>query len=468
MSTVSSTNFLTSLGAGSGIDTKALAQNLANAEIQPQKDAVNVKLTKVQSKISGYGYIKSALLSLKDAFGKIYNASDFNSITPNNSQPTAFGVTSAAASAGSYNIEVKKIALAQRTVTADPGFTSPDTPLNGGATNAFDLNLAIGGATPTIHVTTATPAGMVSAINNAKLGVTAALINTGSGYKMVVTGDTGAAKSFTLSSTASDVTFDPTNLQDAQDASFKVNGLSVTRTTNTVNDVIDGVTLNLYTPTTGNARLDLNRDTTAIKANLTAVVTAYNDLENTLKELGNSKSTIKDIGGSMVGDSLLQTIRNQVRNMVVGKSTAPGITDNSVIKAGRDVGLSVDRTGQLTLDSTKLDAALQNHFDDVVKMFTAGTNNKSVFAVNAGVAGDTFNGIDKMLRSTGVMTLQTDSANKQVTKYQADMTKLDTKLQQTLDRYTKQFSVMDSIVGNSTATRTSLTNTFNAMNNTKN
>jgi flagellar hook-associated protein 2 len=464
MTAVTTTNFLTTLGAGSGIDTKALAQNLANAEIQPQKDAVNAKLTKTQSKISAYGYIKSALSSLKDAFGKIYNASDFNSITPNNSQPNAFGVSSTAASAGSYNIEVSKIALAQRTVTADPGYIDPNAALNGDASNAFDLNLTTGGSTQAIHVTNSTPAGMVSAINDAKLGVTASLINTGSGYKMVVTGDTGAAKSFSLASTATDVAFASTNLQDAQDAAFKVNGLPVTRTSNTVNDVIDGVTLNLYTPTTGSARLDLNRDTTAIKANLTAIVTAYNDLENTLKELGNSKSTIKDVGGSMVGDSLLTTIRNQVRNMVVGNSTTPG----TVIKAGRDVGLSVDRTGQLTLDNTKLDNALQNHFDDVVKMFTAGTNNKSVYAVNVGVAGDAFNGIDKMLRSTGIITLQTDSATKQVTKYQDDLTKLDTKLQQTLDRYTKQFSVMDSIVGNSTATRTSLTSTFNAMNNTKN
>ena len=464
MTAVTTTNFLTTLGAGSGIDTKALAQNLANAEIQPQKDAVNAKLTKTQSKISAYGYIKSALSSLKDAFGKIYNASDFNSITPSNSQPSAFGATSTTASSGSYNIEVRQIAMAQRTVTADPAYGAPDTPLNGGAANAFDLNLTLGGSTQAIHVTNATPAGMVSAINDAKLGVTAALINTGNGYKMVVTGDTGAAKSFSLASTASDVTFDRTNLQDAQDAAFKINGLPVTRTTNTVNDAIDGVTLNLYTPTSGSARLDLNRDTTAIKANLAAVVTAYNDLENTLKELGNSKSTIKDVGGSMVGDSLLQTIRNQVRNMVVGNSTTPG----TAIKAGRDVGLSIDRTGQLTLDNTKLDNALQNHFDDVVKMFTAGTNNKSIYAVNVGVAGDAFNGIDKMLRSTGIITLQTDSATKQVTKYQDDLTKLDAKLQQTLDRYTKQFSVMDSIVGNSTSTRASLTSTFNAMNNTKN
>lgn len=463
MATVSSTNFLTSLGAGSGIDTKSLAQNLANAEITPKKDLINAKITKTEAKISGYGYIKTALADLQTAFANLNDASDFSSLKSSNSQSSAFGVTtSTTASAGSYTVEVSQVATAQRTISNT--FSARDTVLNGG--NGFNLSLTLGSGTPTnIAVTKDTPAGMVSAINSAKLGVTAQLINTGSGYTVMLTGQQGASQSFSMVSdavTGGTVSFD-TSVQSAADARFKVNGLEMTRSSNSISDVIDGVTLDLYTSTVGSARLDLNRDTSSIKDNITALVSAYNNFDTTIKELGNSKSTVKDVGGSMVGDSYLQTVRNQVRNLITANSSTPG-TD---IKAARDMGISFDRYGQMTLDNAKLDAALQDHFDQVVNVFSAGTNNKSVYSpAPAGIAGDAYRSLDRMLRATGQLTALTDDASTQVTKYQADLTKLDDQMQKLLERYTQQFSLMDSIVGNSNSTRSSLTSTFAAMNGT--
>lgn len=465
MSTVSSTNFVTAMGAGSGIDTKSLAQNLAAAEVTPKKEQIDSKITKTEAKISAYGYIKTALADLQTAFANFNDASDFSSIKSSNSQPSAFGVTTTAtASAGSYNLQVSQIATAQRTVSNT--FAARDTELNGGT--AFNLTLTVGSGTPTsISVVKDTPSGMVSAINSAKLGVTAQLINTGSGFKIMLSGSEGASQTFTMASdTVSSGALDfDTTLQTAGDAEFTINGLTMTRSSNTVSDVIDGVTLNLYTTTSSAARLDLNRDTSAIKDNMALLVTAYNNFDTTLKELGNSKSTIEEVGGSMVGDSFLQTVRTQVRNLITNDSSTGG----SNIKAARDVGISFDRFGQMTLDSTKLDTALQNHFDEVVQAFSAGTSNKSVFSpAPAGIAGDAFRNLDKMLRSTGQLTTLTNDANKKITAYQAEIQKLDDLMQKLLERYTQQFSVMDSIVGNSTSTRDSLKSTFAAMNKSNN
>ena len=465
MATVNSTNFLATVGAGSGIDTKSLAQNLANAEIAPRQDQINAKITKTEAKISAYGYIKTALADLQTAFSNLNDTSDFSSLKPSNTQPSAFGITStSAASAGNYSLEVNHVASAQRSVSNI--FASRDNPLNGGA--SFKLNLSIGSGSPTeITVNKDTPGGIVSAINSAKLGVTAQLLNTGSGYAVMVTGQTGASQSFTLTSEAvssGTVNFD-TSVQTAADAQFKLNGLLLTRSSNSVSDVIDGVTLDLYTPTNGAARLDLNRDTSAIKANVAALVTAYNNFDTTLKELGNSKSTVKDVGGSMSGDGFLQTIRNQVRSLITSNSSTPG----SDIKAARDTGISFDRNGQMTLDITKLDTALQDHFDQVVKVFTGNTNNQSVYnPTSSGIAGDAFRSLDKMLRSTGQLTLMSNSATKQVTGYQAELTKLDEQMQKLLERYTQQFSLMDSIVNSSKATRASLTSSFSSANSSSN
>ena len=465
---MATSSIVNTLGAGSGIDVKALAQGLVDAEKIPRKERIDAKIAKTEAKITGFSAIKYALSELKTAFAKINDASEFASIKPSNTQTSAFGVTaSSSAQAGSYGIEVLQTAQAQR--TASGSFADRSTPLNGGS--AFTLNLTLGGVSQDpIAVTTATPAGMVNAINGADLGVTAQLINTGSGFNVVLTGETGATQSFTLGSddgsgnAVADVGF-TNHLQTAADANFKVNGLTVTRSTNSISDVIDGVTLDLYTNTTGAARLDLNRETTGIKDNLKGLVTAYNDFEETLKILGDSGSEVEEFGGALAGESLLQTVRTQVRDFIISNSSAPGTN----IKAARDVGISFDRNGKLTLDETKLDKALQNHFGEVSTMFTAGANNQSIYSVaSGGLAGDAVKRIEKMLLSTGLIDTQSKSATTQIAKYKEELTALDERMEKLMTRYMSQFSVMESIVGNSNSMREGLKSTFEGMMNAYN
>lgn len=460
---MATSNIVNTLGAGSGIDVKSLAQSLVDAEKTPKKERIDAKIAQSEARITGYSAVKYALSQLQTAFGKLNDASDFSSIQPSNTQTAAFGVTaSTTAEAGSYSIEVLQTALAQR--TASSPFADRATPLNGGT--AFSLNLTVGGVSQTpIAVTTATPAGMVSAINGAKLGVTAQLINTGSGYNVVLTGKSGAAQSFSMGSNdgtgtaVAGVSF-ATSLQTATDASFKVNGLTVSRSSNTVSDVIDGVTLELYATTTGAARLDLNRDTASIKDNINGLVTAYNDFEETLKILGDKSSEVEEFGGALAGESLLESVRSQVRAMLTSNSNTPGTT----IKAGRDVGLSIDRYGKLSLDATKLDTALQDNFAEVSTMFTAGTSNKSIYSpAPAGLAGEAIKRIGKMLLSTGLIDTQSNSATAKIAQYKQELVVLEERMEKLLNRYMSQFSVMDSIVGSSNSMREGLKSTFEGM-----
>jgi flagellar hook-associated protein 2 len=468
---MATSSIVNTLGAGSGIDVKSLAQSLVDAEKTPKKERIDEKIAKTEAKITGYSFVKSALSELKNAFGKLNDASDFSSIKSANTQPSAFGVTaSSTAEAGSYSIAVLNTALAQR--TASSVFAARDTRLNSGA--AFQLNLTIGTEPKDpITVSTTTPAGVVSAINGAKLGVTAQLINTGSGHQIVLTGETGEAQAFTMTTTGTNpttpvsaITFSQ-SLQEATDANFMVNGLTVTRSSNTVNDVIDGVTLELFAKTPVDAddkpvpaRLDLNRDTASIKDNIKGLVAAYNDFETTLKILGDRASEVEEFGGVLAGDNLLQSVRNQVRGMITNNSSTPGTT----IKAARDVGLSIDRYGKLTLDESKLDTALQDNFGEVSTMFSAGTNNQSIYSpAPAGLAGAAINSIEKMLLSTGLIDTQSKSATEQIAKYKEELTVLDARMEKLMTRYMNQFSVMESIVGNSNSMREGLKGTFEGM-----
>lgn len=521
-------NIVNSLGAGSGIDIKGLAQSLVDAEKTPQKERIDAKIKQSEARITGYGAMKYALAELKTAFEKLNDASDFNSIKPSNTQPTALAITaSSTAESGTYNINVLQTALAQRTATTT--FAARDTSLNNGA--AFSLSLTSGGTVTPISVTTPTPAGMVSAINGAKLGVTAQLINSGNGHQLILTGQPGANQSFSISTTGTsttattpsaegnplEVTADasttavsvtyldeqdntvnlplikgddgvwrpadedfltPANmtvdvvqptrvlpvfseqLQTATNARFEVNGLVVTRSTNTVTDVIEGVTLDLFANTSGAARIDLNRDTASIKDNIKGLVTAYNDFEASLKILGDRESEVEEFGGSLAGESLLQTIKSQVRALITDTSSTPGTN----IKAARNVGLSMDRNGKLNLDEAKLDKALQDNFNEVSTMFTAGTNNQSVYSTApGGLAGDAIHKIDKMLRSTGAIDTKTRNNATKIEAYKKELEVLEERMEKLLNRYMSQFSMMESIVGSSTSTREGLKGTFEGM-----
>ena len=455
------TNFVNALGAGSGIDTQQLAKDLMEATREPRKAVIDEKIAKSEARISGYGVIQFSLGELKTAFSGLNDLSDFASLQVANTQASAVGVVaSPTAAAGSYQVNVTQVALAQR--TASDGFAERSTALNNSA--SFDLTLSVnGGTNQTITVDTDTPAGVVAAINGAGLGISAQLIQTSGNtpWKIVVTGEEGEEQDFTLTAPV-DLGFDDVanELQSVQNALLTINGLSIERTNNSVSDVIDGVTFNLATVTTGAARIDLTRDTSGITQKIDDLVTAYKNFEENLKILGDRASEVEEFGGALAGDSLLQNIRTQVRSMLTATSSTPGTT----VKAPRDVGLTFDRNGVLQFDKDKLAKQLQSNFDEVANMFSANTNNQSVFSVApGGVAGDGVHKLDKLMRSTGLIAQQTDNATQQVDRFKADLEKLEDQMEKLLERYMRQFSAMESIVGSSNSLRESLKGTFEGM-----
>lgn len=468
-SATGSTNILTTLGAGSGVDTKSLATNLVEATRAPRKALIDAKITKSEARITGYSTLKYLLSELKTAFQGLNDAKDFQSLTVGNSQSSAVAVTAGAtAQAGTIRLKVTQLASAQSVSTGNLGASAD--PLNGGT--AFTLNLSVHGGTATpINVTTATPQGMADAINAAGLDVSAQLVNTGSGVQLVVTGKEGAANDFTLSAVTTDAT--PvavsgvdfgTQLQGAANALFNLNGIDISRASNTVNDVLEGVSFELKTETTGTARIDLARDTSAITTKLKALVAAYNQFEDGAKALANrTPPTDKTdtVTSALAGDSLLQTVRAQVRSLVTSNSSSAG----SAIQAMRDVGISIDRDGQMALDETKLQTAVTKNYAQVVKMFTANLNDQSIYAVApGGAAGDAVKSIDKLIRNAGTLATQTDNVNADITRQKERLTKLEEQMTALQDRYTKQFSAMDNLVNQSTNTRASLKATFDAWN----
>jgi flagellar hook-associated protein 2 len=341
------------------------------------------------------------------------------------------------------------------------------------SSNASDI------ATPTssqlakniaISADATTPAGIVAAINSASLGVTAQLINTGNAttpYRIMVTGATGAANAFALSSVktgggeVTGIGFGK-KLQSAQDAIFNVDGMAMTSNKNTVTDAIAGTTLSFTSTTTAGipASVNFSRDTSSVSAKLDALVTAYNDANTMLGVVSDPKSTVETYGATLVGNNIVNTVRNQMRQMISGNSSTPG----GPLTALRDIGFTLDQTGVLSIDKIKLDSALKNNFENVVTLVTGNRENQSKFSLlPSGVAGEAVKKLTALLDTTAPLTAHSTNLTTKITAYKKQLADLDTRMTSLLARYNKQFAAMESMVGESKSLQTNLKSTFDGM-----
>jgi flagellar hook-associated protein 2 len=251
-----------------------------------------------------------------------------------------------------------------------------------GGTFTQDANIASG--VVTIDSTNNTLEGIRDAVNKAGLGVTATIVSDGSAnpYHLVFTSNaTGANASMKMSLTGDDpalpdtalvdmLTYDPAGSQKmtqtsaAQDTKLSVNGIAVTSHSNNVGEAIQGVTLTVTQ--TGASTLNVSKNSGSVKSNVESFVKAYNDLNGTLKKLTGYNAETKT-GGALQGDSTAQSVQSQIRRMMT--TGISGLTGD-VTTLGQ-VGISFDKDGTLSLDSSKFQKAMDKSFDDIGALFGA-------------------------------------------------------------------------------------------------
>jgi flagellar hook-associated protein 2 len=294
----------------------------------------------------------------------------------------------------------------------------------------------------------------------------------------MVTGATGASQDFNLTSTVAGINFD-NQIQTCANAVANIDGIDISSSTNKLENFFPGVTFNLLAPTATVSTSSLNgagvssvintpvpanitftRDASSVRAKIEALVKAYNNAGSMLNTVSDPKSTVETYGASLVGDSVVNTIRAQLRDIVFTDSNSP----SGSVQNMRDLGISLDKTGVMTLDTGKLDTVLSNSFENVVTMLSANTEGLSAYSTqNAGAAGSAIRKLNSLLSTTGILNSQTTSINNKIADYKLELTKLEERMAQLKDRYMKQFAAMENIVGQSKSLRTSLTSTFDGM-----
>ncbi len=397
-------SILTSLNAnGSGIDTDTLITNLTAAQKSSVETPITTKQTANTAQISSVGTISSDLTTFAQAMNSLVQGGTLQTQPVSSDAGTMSVAAVAGVPVGALNQSVTVNAIAQAQSVKSAAY---------GTTQAFDtgtLTLTVGTGSPvsiTVDSSNNTLSGIAQSINAAAAGITASVITGSDGTgTLVLKGATGAAQSFTLASADDTSATQPdgalslanlsyggtasttglTQTQTAQDASITVDGVTVSRTTNSFSDVIPGVTMNLVK--TGTVNLSSTRPNDAITTALTNFVDSYNYLLGELNTATAAATSSSD-AGPLRGNQAIRSLKTQLSQLTTKPLNATGS-----IRTLAELGVKTAQDGTLSVDSSTLNTMLTQYPDDVESMFVTSQSSSSSKVVITSSAGATSSGV---------------------------------------------------------------------------
>lgn len=431
-----------SLGVGSNMDLGSLVAQLVAAERAPKQSQITKQQSQVAVEISALGSLKGALGSFESALSPLKTALSFDVFSAKSGDEEVFtATTSASAPLGSYDVEVIQLATSQQ-LSSSP-FTSGDDTVGTGS-----LTLSVGDESFTIEIDedSSSLEGIRDAINNAEdnTGVRATIVNGTDGAHLVLTTEqTGESNEITVTAAGGDgglsaLTYSADNLVNytevraAQDALIEIAGTQHSSASNTVTDAIEGVTLRLLKQNPGESvSLTLSRNLDSIETRIATFVSQYNSLAGTMASLQSYNATTKQ-AGALLGDSLVRNIESSLRREL-GRSVEGASGAYSTLSS---LGISMTVDGKLELDKSKLRDALQTDFESVQRLFSA----------EDGVAVRMDTMLDAHLSIEGSIAQRNKSLDTRTKRLEDDQAALDARMQVIEQRYSKQFTALDTLL----------------------
>ena len=448
---------------GSQIDARSLATQLVAAERMTLDQQVARQSTKVTTQISALGSLMGSMASFKTALASLSSVSAFNLRTATSGDITTFTATAnGSAVQGSYDIEVLQLAKAQQIAT---------TPFAGGGSTVVGngtLTLSMGGSSFSVEITEAnsTLAGIRDAINGAadNTGVRATLVQGDAGARLVLSSSTtGAANAIEVSHADGDgglaqlaysasAPANYTTIKPAQDAIIRVAGAESTSADNSLEDVIDGVTLTLLkeTPEDTPVSLDVAYDSATVTKRVEQFVLAYNALASQIAKL-RGYDAASGVAGPMLGDSMLAGIESELRRTL--STAVEGQPEGFQTLAA--IGITTQRDGAIRIDATKLQNAMSANPDAVARLFGS----------EQGVGARLSAHVSTRLESNAALDMRSKTLSKQQQDIQKRVSDIDARMEVRLQAYIRQFTRLDTMLSQLQVTSSYLTQQIESLGN---
>lgn len=395
---------LTAAGVGSGLDIEGLITKLIEAEREPVEQRLERKESALKEEISAFGSLKSALATFQDSVSNLNKLTTYNQRTASSSNEDVLGVSARpGAEPGSYSVTVSQLAGAHS--LASGSYSSVNDPVGTGtltfrfgtteytevaegseetpAYAGFGVNAERTAVSVVIDENTNSLEGVRDAINEADAGVSAVIVNDGTGFRLLITSEqTGEEHSLEISvddagdgngsdqGGLSSLAFNggATNLTQTlagQDAVFTVNGLEISHRNNNADDVIDRIGIDMKELTdTGSVTITIAEDRDSLKEGVQSFVEEYNNYVNTINQLTSYDPATK-VAGALQGDFSARSITGQLRQALT--NSVEGFDGPFTSLA--EIGITTQVDGTISIQESVLDTALADHYDDFVKLF---------------------------------------------------------------------------------------------------
>ncbi|MGD0960857.1 MAG: flagellar filament capping protein FliD [Methylomonas sp.] len=450
-------SILGSLGVGNGLNINSIVSQLVAAEGQPVTSQITSQETAVNTQLSGLGQLQNALTTFQSAVTALQTAGGLQAASASSSNSSIVTATaSPGAAAATHSIEVDQLATQQTSITTAQFANSAAVVGTGtltftlGSGTAFNVN---------IDSSNDTLAGIANAINTASgnNSVQAGIINvdnssgTGTVSELELTStNPGTANAFTITGSGPSqlLSTNLTNQTTAQDSKIKVDGQTATNSSNNLSNVLPGVTLNLQSASVGTTvDVSVSQNTSSITSALNNFVSAYNSLNSTIQSL-QAYGGVGGTNGALFGDPAIQGIEDQIRTTTSNVVNSVSTGYNSLAM----IGISIDNTGTMALNTTQLNTAL-----------TADPNSvNDVFNNADGVATNLMTGLTNLTGSGGPISTEVSSLNSEITSLQSQQTAENAYLDSYQATLQQEYASMQTLVSQYSSTGSFLTSWINS------
>ncbi len=450
---------ISSPGLASGIDIKGIVSQLVALERAPLQ-TLQSQATSLKSKVSVYGSLKSMATALGDAADKLAKASNWSGVTATSSDSGAVGVSATgSAQRTSLSVEVQRLAKAQSTASSA---VAKDSPVGSGTLSIQLGNWASGsfaaGSAAAVEVNVAADdslSDIAAKINDAEAGVSATVLRDASGERLLIrSNETGEVNGFRIQVTDDDgngtdanglsrLAYDPGTAsgmslsQAGLNAQATINNVAISSANNTLSDNLPGLTLTLSKETTAPVEINVQTDKAAIKKNIEAFVNAYNSLNDLLATTTKYDEASKT-AGTLQGDSTAVGLQNALRGMM------RSVTASSPFSRLVDVGIEAKQGGKLSIDSAKLDEAM-NDLKGLQDLFTTTGGGSGGTDQGFGLKVKAFT--DGLVSANGSLSTRSESLQAAIKRNDREQERVNERATRAEARFLAQYNAMDAAVG---------------------
>lgn len=440
-------------GLGNGLDFGQVVDQLVKVAQLPV-DRLTKKRTDLNAKLTDLTTVSTKVAGLQSAAEALRLSTSFDKTAVSVSDTTVLSASASSSGAtGTYSVRVVSLAQSHQIVNkAAKAVSSETADIVSGGSATFTFQVGAGSNQTVSLGSTATLADLKDQINDLGAGVTASLINTGTeaapSYRLALSSNnTGNENAITIVADSTDLdllngsgTGGIDTLSAAQNAEIQIgdqalNPLTIQRSSNTISDAIPGLSLTL-TKTTGaeTVQVSLSQDVNAVKTNITALATAYNEVVKFINERTTYDVTTKQ-GGVFFNEFSARTVLAQLRTAL--SSSVSGATTYTSVG---QIGFKTERDGTITVDDRQLTTALSTDYSAVKGLF-ANQGAVTGLAQSVVSAVDALNDV-----AGGALTLRKNGVTSEITRVGDDIARQEDALSRYEERLRRQFAALDGLL----------------------